>query len=504
MMGYSKAQNKVENNGYNKFYYPSGQVSSEGMMVDGNPDGFWKTYYATGIIKSEGYRRNLLLDSIWIFYDEKGDTLEKINFYQGKKNGFYFTYKYKTDINGKKTGGLVSKELFLDDIRQGLSYYFEEGKLNLTINYVKGKKHGISREFDGQGSVITIYEYKNDYLVYKEKINRKDNKGFKQGTWKEYFQNDKIKREINYINDTLNGYYKEFDENGKMVHLFKYKDGKKLNIDSVKEVNVFVKEEYYDNGKLKYKGSYIDSIPVGLHKYFSKDGSVQTGMIYNEIGKLLGEGLVDDNEKKQGSWKFYYESGELLSRGRYLDDKRIDEWLFYYRNGNLEEKGKYIKGNPVGEWNWFHENGNIWRIENYENGKEEGSFVEFAPDSSVINKGEYVDGEKEGFWFYHVGDHTEEGNYQGGLKEGLWKYYYSNGLLFFIGNFVHDLPNGRHKYFWDNGNLREQGNYSMGNKEGIWVKYDFEGNVEMTTTFKNDNEEKVNGVKMTLPKERKQ
>jgi uncharacterized protein len=497
------SQNKVENNGYNKFYYPGGQISSEGKMVNGNPDGYWKTYYATGILKSEGNRKDFLLDSLWIFYDESGDTIEKINYYGGKKNGYYYTYQYQFDVNRKKTGGLVSKELFLNEIRQGTSYYYENGKLKLVINYVKGKKHGLSREFDESGAIITLYEYKNDYLIFKEKINRKDNKGLKQGTWKEFYKTDKIKSEANYVNDTLNGYYKEFDELGKMVHIFKFKDGKKLNIDSAKTVNVVVKEEYYSNGKIKFRGSYVDSIPVGIHKYFAMDGSVQNGILYNDIGKLSGEGLVDDNDKKQGLWKFYYESGELLSQGKFSDDKKTGEWSFYYRNGNLEEKGKYNKNNAIGLWKWYYENGKLWRTESYENGKEEGKLVEFAQDSTIINKGEYADGEKEGYWFYHVGDHTEEGNFQAGLKEGLWKYHYSNGELFFVGNFVHDLPNGRHKYFYDNGNLKEQGNYIMGNKEGIWVKYDYQGNIEMTITYKNDNEERVNGIKMTLPKERK-
>ena len=66
-------------NGYQIFKYPNGAVSSEGIMKDGKPEGFWKSYYVTGIKKSEGKRTNFLLDSIWIFYDQAGDTTEKIN-----------------------------------------------------------------------------------------------------------------------------------------------------------------------------------------------------------------------------------------------------------------------------------------------------------------------------------------------------------------------------------------------------------------------------------------
>ena len=58
------------------------------IMRNGKPDGFWKTYYPSGIMKSEGNRTNFLLDSIWVFYNEVGDTLQKVNYIMGKRNGF--------------------------------------------------------------------------------------------------------------------------------------------------------------------------------------------------------------------------------------------------------------------------------------------------------------------------------------------------------------------------------------------------------------------------------
>jgi antitoxin component YwqK of YwqJK toxin-antitoxin module len=68
------AQQKGETNpnGPNKFLYPNGKVSSEGVMRDGKPDGYWKTYYLNGKVKSEGNRKEFQLDSIWKFYTEDG------------------------------------------------------------------------------------------------------------------------------------------------------------------------------------------------------------------------------------------------------------------------------------------------------------------------------------------------------------------------------------------------------------------------------------------------
>ena len=65
------ALSQLDPDGYNTFYYPNGNRSSEGNMKNGKPDGYWKTYYENGLLKSEGNRnkhlRNLLQNSerIW-------------------------------------------------------------------------------------------------------------------------------------------------------------------------------------------------------------------------------------------------------------------------------------------------------------------------------------------------------------------------------------------------------------------------------------------------------
>ena len=106
-VGYAQ-ENGTLKDGYQVFKYPNGAVSSEGLIKNGKPEGFWKSYYVTGIKKSEGKRTNFLLDSIWVFYDQAGDTTEKINYLYGKKNGWY--YKYKKDP--QRGVYIWSKELF--------------------------------------------------------------------------------------------------------------------------------------------------------------------------------------------------------------------------------------------------------------------------------------------------------------------------------------------------------------------------------------------------------
>ena len=113
-------------NGYNKFYYDNGKVSSEGTMRDGKPDGYWKTFSEYGIIKSEGNRKNFQLDSTWKFYNEKGKLAFEYNYKEGKKNGLRKTYD-------TREGFLVMSENYTNDVKQGNTIYYYKCCIFLEI-----------------------------------------------------------------------------------------------------------------------------------------------------------------------------------------------------------------------------------------------------------------------------------------------------------------------------------------------------------------------------------
>ncbi len=120
----------------------------KGYLKDNKPVGYWKSYYITGVLKSEGKWLNNKLDSIWIFYDQVGDTIEKINYYLGQKNGYQYKF-YKTDNSKNK---IFSKELYVNGKRNDKSYfYYENGNVKKLIPYVNDKKQGIGFEYDKNG-----------------------------------------------------------------------------------------------------------------------------------------------------------------------------------------------------------------------------------------------------------------------------------------------------------------------------------------------------------------
>jgi antitoxin component YwqK of YwqJK toxin-antitoxin module len=138
-------QTEIHQDGYQIFRYPNGTVSSEGLFKNGKPEGYWRSYYVTGVKKSEGKYSSFQLDSIWVFFDQSGDTIEKINYLFGKRNGY--CYKYRKD----PSEGLYiySRELYAGDKKEGTAFfYYPDGKIQQTISYNDGKKEGLSKEFD--------------------------------------------------------------------------------------------------------------------------------------------------------------------------------------------------------------------------------------------------------------------------------------------------------------------------------------------------------------------
>lgn len=490
------AQENVEN-GYVKLYYPNGKIASEGTMVKGKPDGYWITYYLNGVRKSEGNRRNFLLDSVWIFFDEKGDTTEKINFVLGKRNGYYFKYDVKNVLNIGNVNYVVSKELFVNDKREGLSYYYyENGRIKEVINYKDGKKHGAGREFDRDGKVITLYEFFNDYMIDRQYVNRYNNKGLKQGTWLDFYDNGRVKSEKVFVNDTLNGYSNEFNERGEVSVSLLYNMGNLRQPEKSQEIALDERNDYYPNGNLRRSGFYKGNIPIGIHKFYSENGNIETSRIFNDNGIVISEGFLTEDGKKEGHWRNLYDNGELKSEGNFKNNRQVGEWKFFFSGGIPEQIGNFSNGYFDGEWKWFYKSGKPLRVEEYVRGKREGKFLEFSEQGDTVTNGHYLDGEMDGNWVISVGDNIETGKYVVGLKEGVWKEYYKNGVLKSEGNYVQGNPDGKFLIYYDNGKLKEEQFYVNGFREKTWRKFDELGVISLTIAYENDVEKRINGVKI--------
>ena len=102
---------------------------------------------------------------------------------------------------------------------------------------------------------------------------------------------------------------------------------------------------------------------------------------YNADSTIRGEGLIDENNLKQGNWTYYADDGKVLQMGRFVDDLRTGVWLVYDNNGNIVMETNFVEG------------------------KSYGTLRKFYPGKRLKSEGEIKDD----------------------IRVGIWKEYHENG-----------------------------------------------------------------------------
>lgn len=472
---------------YTVLKFPSGIIASEGWLVNGKPDGYWINYHENGQLKSEGNRRHFMLDGVWKFYDEQGSLTLEINYKEGKRDGDRVVW-LPTE---------VIKERFENDIRHGLTrHYNRSGKLLKTVPFVGGLEEGTSFSYDTTGNIIEVVQYRRGFVINRERINRIDPEGNKNGLWKWFYEDGTLKAEGTYRNGLRNGIFKTYDRQGNLLTIEKYVDD--ILQESDEEVaRLEYRRDYWPNGRIKTEATYRQGVPEGIRREYDPSGNISNAYVFKK-GLLLAEGIIDASGLKQGFWKEYYPNGIIKSQGHYKDNLRVGSWEFYYPDGAIEQKGSYDnKGRPENRWIWFYNNGEVLREENYRHGKLDGLVTEYDPEGNIIAQGEYIDDQREGFWRIKTAGFTEEGEYSEGLRSGSWKSFYPDGSLAFEGSFREDLPNGPHISYYPNGQKWEQGNWLMGRRNGEWKIWNQDGSLLLSITYVNGVERAYDGVKLS-------
>ena len=67
---------------------------------------------------------------------------------------------------------------------------------------------------------------------------------------------------------------------------------------------------------------------------------------------------------------------------------------------------------------------------------------------------------------------------------GYWERYYSDGTLWYKGNYIDGKPDGCWEEYWSNGILMNKGCYANGERTGYWRWYNIDGELEEQIFYK--------------------
>ena len=194
-----------------KMEYPDGGIMYEASFREGNPVGLMVRYYESGAMQAR------------MMFDSTGDRCYTELFSEkGKKAAEGWHVKQKKD----------SVWTFYSDF---------DGTVRIRENYENGILHGMARTYYPTGGI-------------SEEVNWQ--KGIREGTWLQYFENGTLRLRGRYEKDMLNGPY----------------------------------EVYYPNSILMTKGLYRDNLSQGTWSYYDEAGELLETLEYKN-------GIPLDSEK---------------------------------------------------------------------------------------------------------------------------------------------------------------------------------------------------------------
>jgi len=164
---------------------------------------------------------------------------------------------------------------------------------------------------------------------------------------------------------------------------------------------------------------------------FKNDKPYGVSRTWYENGKLKAEVIFETKDVRRAAGVSFYETGKVMARGRYYEQKKDSVWTFYGENDSIKAIERYVKGLPDGEWSVFYEDGRLAETKTYVKGKRDGLYRQFNLNGKLIFEMRYkADVEDGAVRIYHAdGSKREEGMYIKGLKEGPWTTFDTSGKV---------------------------------------------------------------------------
>ena len=103
--------------------------------------------------------------------------------------------------------------------------------------------------------------------------------------------------------------------------------------------------------------------------------------LYNADSTIITTGVVDQNKLRQGLWRFYNNSNQIIQEGYYKDSKKVDNWVTYNpRTGLKTYELQYVNDKPNGLYQQYDEMGNLSIKVVMKDSSLVGKYEEFHPN----------------------------------------------------------------------------------------------------------------------------
>jgi len=172
-------------------------------------------------------------------------------------------------------------------------------------------------------------------------------------------------------------------------------------------------KKYDDQGKLKYEGTFYNNIPTGKFIYYYPNGTMKTLSIISDSGNVSNIIMYYSNGKvkatgkylkniKDGIWKYYNEDEILISEEMLKNGKKESVSQNYYVDGKISEKINWKNGMKDGENQQYFKDGSIKTSLFYKNDVLDGPAVCYYSNGKIMVSGNYNKNLHDGVWMYYT------------------------------------------------------------------------------------------------------
>ena len=304
------------------------------------------------------------------------------------------------DTITKTTGSKVERKI-----------YYGNKNLREIIRLKNGLLEGAQELFYVEGTKASSREYHEGHL--DGLIMAWDNEGH-------LTEKKTLKYNVNAKQSQLDGVYFQYDNNILRKRIEYKNDKKNGNF-----------EEYFANGVIKTKCSYIDDHLTGLKLDFNNLGQLICKSNYS-----YASSEKSNESQLEGDYFSYSNEGVLILSGKYHLNKKTGLWREYTNKGVLTSEIEYLEGRRHGSASYFYENGKL---------KSNNTFYELITVAGKTYRNVYDGAKTE---YYASGRIQQSEHYKMGIKDGVFERYYESGVISNRNEYQNGLQTGIENY-WD-------------------------------------------------------
>lgn len=265
----------------------------------------------------------------------------------------------------------------------------------------------------------------------------------------------------------LQGYGKEYDEEGFVTYEGGFTDGVRNGSGTVFEAGAVVYEGQLKDGVYDGPGKLYEEEQLIYSGYFTGGAANGTGAAYRNGVKRYEGGFSDGIYHGEGVE--YYESGAVSYKGSFSGGVYGNTGTAYYEDGTVKYKGSFSEGVYDGEGIAYYEDGATQYKGSFSDGLYDGSGTLFYAGGGVMFKGSFHAGLYEGDGTLYLPDGDSiHARFQNGTGDGVIDWY-KNGRLWYSGEADDLTPNGFGTVYASGGKVIYTGRFNQGTLDGEWL-----------------------------------